>query len=170
MDNSPLPLTVRILALLLPIVILPPLCAACGDDDDPAPAPPDAGVNAAPPPPPATTSDGSAPIVVDCPIGSAVELEANDTPETATAFTDLMFCGVLTTAKDVDYATFVVPEGKKLTVFQAIVEGKVEFEIAAGGKKFAPGETENYVGGRYLVKMFTKGTEPAKYRFRIQFD
>ena len=107
---------------------------------------------------------------VDCPIGVAVEHEPNDTKENATSFTELSFCGVLSTGDDIDYATFVVPEGKKVTVFQGVITGKIDFELSAGGKTFGPADSEQFVGGTWLVKTFAKDKQPGKYRFRIQFN
>ena len=89
---------------------------ACGDDAPPAP-PHDAGVRAEAPRPEA--GGGGFIIEVACHVGTAVELEDNDTPATANAFTELSFCGSITPATDVDYSTFKTPEGKKLALFQA---------------------------------------------------
>jgi hypothetical protein len=107
---------------------------------------------------------------VECAIGSAIEEEKNDTPQTATSFTELSICGVLDTAQDVDYLTFETPAGTKLSVFQAVIDGKVEFELELGGNKFGPGETAKFGPGKYLVKAFTKAGKPASYRVRVQFD
>ncbi|WP_146649918.1 hypothetical protein [Labilithrix luteola] len=121
-------------------------------------------------PPAPVREAGPAPIPVTCPIGTAVEVESNDTPEEANAFTETMFCGTLSSGDDVDYATFDTPPGKKLTVFQGIINGKVDFELSVGGSKFGPGDVDKFTSGTYLVKVFTKGADPASYRFRIQFD
>jgi hypothetical protein len=107
---------------------------------------------------------------VECAIGSAIEEEKNDTRETATAFTELSICGVLETAQDVDYLTFETPAGTKLAVFQAVIDGKVDFELELAGATFGPSETAKFGPGKYLVKAFTKAGKPASYRIRVQFD
>ncbi|CAN5857858.1 hypothetical protein BH11MYX4_BH11MYX4_21330 [soil metagenome] len=107
---------------------------------------------------------------VECAVGGAVEIEGNDTPETANAFTELTFCGVLATGKDVDYATFDTPPGTKLSVFQGVIDGKVDFELSLAGAKFGPGETSKFGSGTYLVKAFTKAGKSASYSYRVQFD
>lgn len=117
-----------------------------------------------------TREAGPAPIPVTCPVGTAVELESNDTPEEANAFTETMFCGTLSSRDDVDYATFATPAGKKLTVFQGIINGKVDFELTVGGSTFGPGDVDAFMSGTYLVKVSNGGADPASYRFRIQFD
>ena len=147
---------------------------ACGEDESEEPAvadlaSADAGVDRAETPDSGSTGKPTPVYEVDCPIGVAVEHEPNDTKETATSFTELSFCGVLGTATDVDFATFVVPEGKKVSVFQAVISGKVDFELTAGGKTFGPADTDQFSGGTWLVKAFAKDAQPGKYRFRIQF-
>ena len=108
---------------------------------------------------------------VECALGAAIEEEPNDTPATANAFTELSFCGVLETATDVDYVTFDTPAGTKLSVFQAVIDGKVELELTLnGGATFGPAETAKFGEGKYLVKAFTKAGKPASYRIRVQFD
>jgi hypothetical protein len=108
---------------------------------------------------------------VECTIGAAIEQEPNDTKETANAFTELGYCGVLDSGADVDYVTFVTPTGTKLGVFQAVIDGKVDFELSLnGGATFGPGETTKFGSGTYVVKTFTKAGKPASYRMRIQFD
>ena len=107
---------------------------------------------------------------VDCAVGGAVEVEGNDTPQTANAFTELTFCGVLATGKDVDYATFDTPPGTKLSLFQGVIDGKVDFELTLAGAKFGPAETAKFGSGTYLVKAFTTAGKSASYSYRIQFD
>lgn len=107
---------------------------------------------------------------VECAVGGAVEVEGNDTPQTANAFTELTFCGVLGTPQDVDYSTFDTPPGTTLGVFQAVIDGKVDFELTLGGEKFGPGETAKFGSGTYLVKAFTKAGKTASYSYRVQFD
>lgn len=116
---------------------------------------------------------GSAPPLgpaVECTIGAAIEQEPNDTPATANAFTELSFCGVLASGTDVDYATFDTPTGKKLSVFQGVITGSVDFELTLNGATFGPTETGKFGSGTYLVKAFTKAGKPAAYRIRVQFD
>ena len=107
---------------------------------------------------------------VECQIGSAIEAEPNDTPATANAFTELSFCGVIDGAKDVDYLTFDTPSGTKLGVFQAIIDGSVDFELTLAGATFGPADTDKFGSGTYLVKAFTKSTKGASYRIRVQYD
>ena len=107
---------------------------------------------------------------VECAVGGAVETESNDTPKTANAFTELTFCGVLGTPQDVDYSTFDTPPGTTLGVFQAVIDGKVEFELTLAGATFGPGETAKFGSGTYLVKAFTKAGKTASYSYRVQFD
>jgi hypothetical protein len=108
---------------------------------------------------------------VECTISAAIETEPNDTPQTANAFTELGFCGVLDVATDVDYFTFDTPQGTKLSVFQGVIDGKVEFLLSVdGGATFGPSETSKFGSGKYLVKAFTTAGKPASYRIRVQFD
>lgn len=154
---------------------------ACGGDDD---LPPSPGEEQDEPPPPDPPSErrpgggggGGAPpsyeIDVDCPIGTVVEREPNDTPETATELgdDDLSFCGAISPGTDVDYSTFTTPPGKKLTVFQAVIDGKVDFELVVGETKIKPNETGKFKAGTYVVKAFTSDSQPGKYRYRIQYE
>ncbi len=55
---------------------------------------------------------------VECAVGGAVEVESNNTAKTATAFTELTFCGVLDTAQDIDYSTFGTPPGRSSRSFR----------------------------------------------------
>lgn len=168
-------MTWRRLALAAPAVVVALLLAGgCGGDDDDAPSEEPGGVDAGDLDTSRPTFDtGPAPVPgprVECAIGSAVESEPNDTAATANAFSELSICGVLGTAKDVDYLTFETPPGTKLTVFQAVIDGKVDFELALGGATFGPNETSKFGPGTYVVKAFTKGTLPASYRIRVQFE
>lgn len=143
---------------------------ACGDDEPPPAAPAvDAGVDAAPPPK-REAGGGFVPIEVDCPVGTAVELESNDTPDTANAFEELSFCGALSPAGDVDYSTFKTPDGKKLALFQGIIDGKVDFELVVNGKTLRPTDVKKFEAGEYVIKAFTTDGQPGKYRYRIQFE
>jgi hypothetical protein len=146
---------------------------ACGGSDDAPPEEVDAGVDAPPPPPPPTASrdaTGPAEIPIDCPIGNDVEREPNDTPAQASPLTQTSFCGVLDSKDDVDYSTFETPPGKRLRFFQAIVKGKVDFELTSGGKTVGPADTDQFVEGTYVVKAFTKGADPGAYRYMIRFE
>jgi hypothetical protein len=107
---------------------------------------------------------------VECTIGAAVEAEPNDTPGTANAFTELGFCGVLETGADVDYFMFATPTGKKLTVFQGVITGSVDFELTLNDATFGPTETGKFGSGTYVGKAFTKSGKPAAYRLRVQYD
>ncbi|MBX3226667.1 MAG: hypothetical protein KIT84_39400 [Labilithrix sp.] len=151
--------------------------AACGDDDAPAPVA-DAGADVTPPAPTSTTTatGGSggppspAPIPVDCALGTTVETEANDTPAEANKVNGLAFCGTISPGADVDYATFETPAGKKLTVFQAVIEGQVDFDLLVNDKTLKATDVKSFEAGAYVVKVFTKDAKPGKYRFRIQFE
>jgi hypothetical protein len=107
---------------------------------------------------------------VECTISAAIENEPNDTPQTANSFTELGFCGVLEKGTDVDYFTFTTPPGTKLSVFQGVIDGKVDFQLTLNGASFGPGETSKFGSGTYLVKAFTSAGKPASYRIRVQFD
>lgn len=161
-------------ALLVTTVILAGAVSACGEDEEPAGEQTlEATIDAAPPPPPPPAkSDAGEPTgpKVECQIGAALELEPNDTAASATSFTELALCGVLETAKDVDYLAFETPPGTKLSVFQAVITGKVDFELTLDGKTFTPSDTDQFGAGKYLVKAFTKSTEPGSYKLRVQFD
>src|SRR5690606_35801779 len=125
----------------------------------------DAGVEAEAPP----DRDGGAGgfiIEVTCPVGTAVELENNDTPDAANAFEDLAFCGSITPAGDVDYSTFKTPPGKKLALFQGVVDGKVDFELMVNGKTLRPADVKKFEAGEYVVRAFTTDGQPGKYRYR----
>lgn len=142
---------------------------SCSSDPAPASAATtrDATVDETTTPPNEARADVEA---IDCPSGSAIESERNDTPNDANDFTELAFCGVLSTASDVDYSTFTTPAGKTLSAFQAVINGSVDFELTVNGKTFGPAETSKFEAGRYVIKAFTKESEPASYRYRIQFD
>ncbi len=164
----------RVRALAFPVACaIASLVVACGSDDpassseaeistgrpETSTALPDAGDERAVGP------------VVDCPVGGAIEVESNDTRATANAFTELTFCGVLSTPQDVDYSTFDTPSGTKLSVFQGVIMGKVEFELTLNnGPPFGPGETAKFGSGTYFVKAFTKSGKTASYSYRVQFD
>jgi hypothetical protein len=148
------------------------VAVGCGEDDPPAER---MVVEAGEPETTTPVRDATAEArvigpAVECAIGSAIEAESNDTPATATAFTELSACGVLETAKDVDYFTFDTPPSTKLTLFQAVIDGKVDFELSLDGATFGPGETTKFGSGKYSVKAFTKADKPASYRIRVQFE
>ena len=107
---------------------------------------------------------------VECTISAAIENEPNDTPQTANSFDELGFCGVLEKGTDIDYFTFDTPPGTKLSVFQGVIDGKVEFQLTLNGASFGPAETSKFGSGTYLVKAFTTAGKPASYRIRVQFD
>ncbi|MDB4944294.1 MAG: hypothetical protein JWP97_3828 [Labilithrix sp.] len=152
--------------------------AACSSDDAPAPGGADASTVLAPeagPPPDAAAprdaaTDAPPGPTVECTVGGEVEVEPNDTPATATPFRALDFCGVLSTGADVDHATFTTPPGTKLGLFQAIIDGKVQFELTLNGATFGPGETSKFGSGTYDMKAFTSAGAPATYSVRVQFD
>jgi hypothetical protein len=156
-------------ALFAAALVMSGACSA--DPETPATDPADGGDAEASP---STTKDaGAAPPIgpaVECTIGAAIEAEPNDTPATANAFTELSFCGVLETGTDVDYFTFDTPAGKKLSVFQGVITGKVEFELTLNGATFGPTETDKFGAGTYVGRAFTKAGKPAAYRIRVQFD
>ena len=150
---------------------------ACGDDG-PANLP-GGGVDAgAEPPPPAPTAtattdagNGVVIIEVDCPVGTAVEVEDNDTAEKANELDhQLSFCGAISPGDDVDYSKFTTPAGKKLALFQAVIDGAVDFELQVNGKTLRPGDVKKFEAGAYVVKAYTKDEKPGKYRYRIQFE
>lgn len=149
---------------------------SCGDDDASPPAAADAGADHAAPAPTSTTTDagpssnGPPPIPVDCPPGSTVEYEPNDSPIKANKVRDQSFCGALTPAGDEDFSTFDTPPGKKLTLFQAIIEGKVAFELTVNGHLYQPTDVKSFEAGTYTVRAFTKDNSAGKYRYRVQFE
>ena len=154
------------------------LTPACGDDEPPATLE-DAGIEAGAepePPPPRTPSDGGGanepPVIeVDCPAGTAVEVEDNGTPEKASELDQqLSFCGALSPGSDVDYSKFETPPGKKLALFQGVIEGAVDFDLMVNGKTLRPGDVKKFEAGKYIVKAYTKDGKPGKYRYRIQFE
>ena len=156
------------------LLLLACALAACGSDEEPSSTQEPIGEgngtpDAAVAPPRSGTSSPPGP-AVDCAVGGAAELEPNDSAATATSFTELTFCGVLATGTDVDYSTFVTPPGTRLTVFQAVIDGKVDFTLSLGGATFGPGETAKFGSGTYVVKAFTKAGKSASYSYRIQFD
>lgn len=151
------------------------LVGACADDDRPTEEPPAAASDAgAPPPaekPPTTTPRDAGPIEVDCPTGSAVEVEDNGSPQRATFLgSALTMCGALTPGDDVDYSSFQTPAGKKLELFQAVVDGAVDFELVVNGKTLKPSDVKSFEPGDYIVKAFSTDGKPARYRYRIQYE
>ena len=144
-------------------------CSAEAESTDPPPLEGGAADTASRP-----SQEAGAPIVigpaVDCAISSAIENEPNDTPQTANAFTELGFCGVLDTPTDVDYFTFATPAGRTLGVFQGVIDGKVDFQLTLNGASFGPAETAKFGPGTFVVKAFTTAGKPASYRIRVQFD
>jgi hypothetical protein len=162
-----------VLAPLVASVSLVALAAAGGCSDDEAPAA-EEGVDAGEADTARPTFDTGPERVneptVECAIGAAIESEPNDTVKTATPFSELSICGVLATAKDVDYLTFDTPPGTTLSLFQAVIDGPVDFTLTLGGATFGPGETSKFGPGTYLVKAFSKGEKPGTYRIRVQFD
>ena len=149
------------------------IASACSSSEEPAPSTEEESTDAKPDA--ATPRKDAGEIkppgpAVECAVGGAVEVESNDTPATANAFTELTFCGVLGTAQDVDYSTFVTPPGTTLSVFQAVIDGQVDFELTLGSAKFGPGETAKFGSGTYVVKAFTKAGKTASYSYRVQFD
>jgi hypothetical protein len=146
---------------------------ACSSNDDPPPATDSSDGGSAESSTMVTMEAGPArPLgpAVECTIGAAVEEEPNDTPATANAFTELSYCGVLDSGTDADYFTFTTPTGKKLSVFQGVITGKVEFELMLNGATFGPGETTKFGAGTYVGRAFTTAGKPAAYRIRVQFD
>lgn len=156
-------------------LVLAALLAACGDDDV-APAPvADAGHDVATAPTTTatattTSTNGPPPIPVDCPPGSTIELEPNDSPVKANKVRDQSFCGTLSPAGDEDFSTFDTPAGKKLALFQAIIEGPVDFELTVNGNQYKPTDVKHFEAGTYTVRAFTKDNTAGKYRYRVQFE
>ena len=138
------------------------LDAGAGADAEATPSPPSRT-------PPA--GDPNVPVIeVDCPVGTAVEFENNDTIAKANEFWELSFCGSITPAADVDYSKFTTPRGKKLALFQGVIDGVVDFELRVNGKTLRPEDVKDFEAGEYVVKAFTTDGKPGKYRYRIQFD
>lgn len=162
------------------VIAVPLVWLACSSSDAPSGGtdsgfdPHDEGStsegDSAAPPKKDSATDGPVGPTVMCSVGGAVEVEPNDTPDTATPFTALTFCGVLSPATDVDYSTFDTPAGKKLGLFQAVVDGKVDFSLTLNGQTFGPEETTKFGSGTYLVKASTSAGQPASYNYRVQFD
>lgn len=153
------------------------LLAGCGDDDAAPRSAADAGRDAAPTPTSSTTAtatgtstNGPPPIPVDCPAGSTIELEPNDSSVKANRVRDQSFCGTLSPAGDEDFSTFDTPKGKKLALFQAIIEGPVEFELTVNGNLYKPTDVKSFEAGTYTVRTFTKDNTAGKYRYRVQFE
>jgi hypothetical protein len=150
------------------------LLTACGDDEE-EPGAVENQQTAAPPEPPkpeAGTGGGGFVIQVDCPVGTLPELEDNNTPEKANELTesDLSFCGSMSPGSDVDYSKFKTPAGKKLVLFQAVIEGAVDFDLAVNGKTLKTTDVKKFEAGEYVIKAYTKDGKPGRYRYRIQFE
>jgi len=171
----------RVIAPLRSLVVVAAACGAwsvgCGDDGAPPAEQTQESVADAEAPPTSPRDAGRAEDAapqgprVECAIGSAIEIEPNDTRATATPFTELSLCGVLATSADVDFLTFETPPGTKLSLFQAVVEGgKVDFELTLGNETFGPADVERFGSGTYVVKAFTASGKPGSYRIRVQFD
>lgn len=156
-------------------------CGACNDDEPQAASSADAAV-------PRDREDatevgpsrdggrrdaglGAAPIIeVDCPIGTEVEYEPNDAPARANVLEGLSFCGAISPGADVDHSTFTTPAGKKLTLFQAVVDGAVAIALTVDGQTFGPEDVGRFVAGTYRVRISTTDGRPGKYRYRIQTE
>jgi len=160
-------------ALFLPAAAIAAI-VACGGDDGPSdPGGEDAGAETGPAPTqeagPSASSSAGGP-QVDCVLGAAIELEPNDTAAQANPFTELSYCGVISPGTDVDYSTFETPPGQTLSYFQAVITGKVDFELTVNGKTLSPADNDQFVPGKYVVKAFTTDKKPGNYRYRLQFD
>lgn len=149
--------------------------SACGTDTSPASTPTDSSDGGSSSGAPASSNDpvtgrDAGPVDVDCPNGSAVEVEPNDTPDKATDIGKrLALCGAITPGTDVDYSTFTTPAGKKLELFQGIVDGAVDFDLVVNGKTLKPKDVESFEPGTYVVKAYTTDGQPARYRYRVQY-
>jgi len=149
--------------------------SACGEDD---PAPEDAADSGASitenptdaSPPKDTGSTGPIVIEVDCPVGTTPEVEPNDKPEQANDVDLLAFCGSIATGTDVDYSKFTTPAGKKLVLFQAVIDGQIDFDLVVNGKTLKPADVKKFEAGSYVIKAYAKDTKPGKYKYRIQFE
>jgi hypothetical protein len=169
---------VKVAFVVVTALALAATIPACAGDGDEPPFEADAGPEPARQPPPhdagssspAEGGSGPPPIPVDCPPGSAIEVEPNDTEGEANEFSELSFCGVLSPGSDVDFSAFRTPDRRKLVLFQAVIDGQVDFELRVSGKTFGPADTEQFTSGDYLVKAFTRDGEPGRYRFRIAFE
>jgi hypothetical protein len=166
---------VAVASLLLALTVVATTVTACGDDEE-APASAENQQTAAPPEPPkpeaGTGGGGSFVIQVDCPVGTLPELEDNNAADKANELgsSDLSFCGSISPADDVDFSKFKTPEGKKLTLFQAVIEGAVDFDLVVNGKTLKPTEVKKFEAGEYVIKAYTKDGKPGRYRYRIQFE
>lgn len=150
------------------------IVTACGDDDE-EPAAVENQQTAAPPqeqPKPEAGTGGSFVIQVDCPVGTLPELEDNNATDKANELgsSDLSFCGSISPADDVDYSKFKTPEGKKLVLFQAVIEGAVDFDLVVNGKTLKTTDVKKFEAGEYVIKAYTKDGKPGRYRYRIQFE
>ena len=104
-----------------------------------------------------------------CVVGSTAELESNDTPVTATPISGSSFCGVLSSATDVDYGSFTLPLtatsfnfnlhlAKSTDVF---INVKGQHVPIAGTKlPFEPGE-------KYTIEVRPKGGQAGAWRVDV---
>jgi hypothetical protein len=155
--------------------LLAGLLVACGEDESPAAGPDDGGADGAGASDSPSTKGAEAGvwggiIEVDCPAGTTVEFEGNNTAAKANALDELSFCGAVSPGDDVDYSKFSTPSGKKLALFQGVIEGAVDFDLIVNGNTLRPGEVSKFEAGDYVVKAYTKDKKPGKYRYRIQFE
>jgi hypothetical protein len=93
-----------------------------------------------------------------CANGGVREIEANDTPETATDLgTALSFCGSLSAATDVDHFAFTVPPGKGASWSGSFTAAGATGSIAAAGTTAA--------GTRYVITI--SGTAALDYQITV---
>ncbi|MBS2020587.1 MAG: hypothetical protein JST00_47465 [Deltaproteobacteria bacterium] len=102
---------------------------------------------------------------------SVDEKEGNDAEAEANAIGSAAakFCGALSAAGDVDYATFTLPSDATFLGFaSSFTQTGVDFEVSVGDKTFTVGDTPVVTPGAvYVVKAHTKGKTPVSYKLSI---
>ena len=107
----------------------------------------------------------------NCPAGSIVEKEGNDTLDLAQAIPGASgtFCGQLGSKTDVDFISFTLPENTNSIGFgDTFTRAGVTIQVTAEGQTFEIGQTPVLEPGKkYVIKAFTNGDAPADYRIML---
>jgi len=104
-----------------------------------------------------------------CPAGGAPEIEPNETPAKATAFTKIA-CGAIAPAADVDVWTFTLPANA--TTLGLHYDGGITLTVSAGGDTVTiPGAPSMpfHAGAVYTITVRASNGQPGPYDILLQY-